>query len=681
MLIEGVKMSLLENFMSAYKEQFLQKEVTFDATLLGTLKKIQHVLLDENHLPSVQLKEVLDRLQMRFEEPMKVAITGQFSSGKSTFLNALLAKSILPTGITPVTSKVNYIRYGNEFKIRVRYKDGRDEYHDISNIAHFTDQREHVEDIAYLVLYAPLSILKDVVFVDTPGLNSQAASDTQTTENVLKEVDGIIWLTLIDNAGKMSELNVLEAYLGKYQNKSLCVLNQKDKFTPEQIEETTEYVKRAFKEFFSDVIPISARQALESRSHDKKVMMDESLESFIHDLHVKLKGGNEAVGLSEIEDDFKAYQRSLDAILQSDLGANIQLLEESNIEKVLEFIRTQIQPKATQAKEFAIRKGVEEVCTALIAQHQLFLEIHDLLLEHVVSFESHAHKTFTTLKAAFSKDLQEAFMRIEQIIETIADAIYNEIVSEEKTRYEVKKKGLFEKEPSFIPYPYKAPKINSDVIYKSLFYEENIIGKMFKQYVKNLSHIQNDVNEKNREVYTTLEKEVVAWQSVYEVIRKKESLHSDIEFGNMRRFASKAYEIILKPFNDAIHASYAKISSEFNHLSSAVSFNYQNATEVCVAFLENKIEKSIKLYEANPTKFTLYQPKRHEIIERLRTSFHLYELENMMQTKNTFLNKDYDGLMARFSALKEEKVAFLEERKRRHIKMIEQIQGLQNEVK
>lgn len=54
------------------------------------------------------------------------------------------------------------------------------------------------------------------------------------------------------------------------QNKSLCVLNQKDKFTTEQIEQTTQYVKRAFKEFFSDVIPISARQALEeSRSHDK----------------------------------------------------------------------------------------------------------------------------------------------------------------------------------------------------------------------------------------------------------------------------------------------------------------------------------------------------------------------------------------------------------------------------
>jgi len=48
--------------------------------------------------------------------PMEIAIVGQFSSGKSTFLNALLSKNILPVGITPVTSKVNFLNYGKEYK-------------------------------------------------------------------------------------------------------------------------------------------------------------------------------------------------------------------------------------------------------------------------------------------------------------------------------------------------------------------------------------------------------------------------------------------------------------------------------------------------------------------------------------------------------------------------------------
>lgn len=669
-------MRLLEQFIAEYKAHFATVVPSFDASLLGRLKKIRYTLLDEKFSPSIELKNAMDRLQIRVEEPMKVAITGQFSSGKSTFLNALLAKNILPTGITPVTSKVNYIRYGDTFRIRVRYLDGRDEYHDISSIGAFTDQREKVEEIAYLTLYAPLDILKDVVFVDTPGLNSQAASDTQTTQKVLKEVDGIIWLSLIDNAGKMSELKVLEEYLGEYQNKSLCVLNQKDKFSPELVEETMAYVRTTFGEFFSEVVPISAKQALESRSHDKKVQMEEAINTLLETVHVKIQNSTEHLSKEQILSLFEAYENQVEAIKQSNLSENLALLEASNIMKVLEFIHEEIRPKATQSKEFAITKEIQHITCSLIRQHESFIAIYDELLEQLVQFEMEEKKRLSELKQTFSEQLKSAFMRIEAIIETISDAIFQEIGKCERVRYEGQKSGLLSKKLCFAPFTYEAPKINSDTIYKTLFYEENIIGKMFKQYVKTLNAIQEEVNQSNHLVYQSLEKRVLKWQTPYEMIRKSEAIHSDIEFANIRKFASKAYETILKPFHDEIASSYAKISSEFNHLSSAVSFNYQNATEVCVAFLENKIEKSRALYEENPTKFSLYQPKREEIQERLRTSFHLYELENMMNTKHTFLSKDYDRLIETFQKLTNEKIAFLEKRKQRHLKAIATIQAL-----
>ncbi len=673
-------MSLLESFIADYKARFAKVSPLFDTTLLGAVKKVQYTLLDEKFSPSLELKKALSELHKRAEEPMKVAITGQFSSGKSTFLNALLAKNILPTGITPVTSKVNYICYGDTFRMRVRYVDGRDVYHDISAISTFIDQREEVQDIAYLTLYAPLDILKEVVFVDTPGLNSQGSQDTQTTEQVLKEVDGIIWLSLMDNAGKMSELKVLETYLGEYQNKSLCVLNQKDKFTPEQIEETMTYVRKAFGEFFSDVIPISAKQALESRSHDKKMMMQMTQEGVLEKVKVLLGQGLEGLPKEEIETLFVGYYEAIQGIRSLDVSANIALLETSNITKVLDFIQDEIRPKASQAKEFAIKKEIYHVSEALIAQHRLFITIYDELLVHIRQFEHEERAKLKELKTKFSKDLKEAFMRIVTIIETISDAIYQEIGKHTRVRFEPQKKKMLSKQICYVPHPYDAPKINSDTIYKALFYDENIIGKMFKQYVKNLSTIQEEVNVNNLLVYQALEKRVLKWQAPYEIIRKREAIHSDIEFANIRKFASKAYETILKSFHDEIADSYAKISSEFNHLSSAVSFNYQNATEVCVAFLETKIEKSIALYEENPTRFSLYIPKKEEIKERLRTSFHLYELENMMNAHHTFLSKDYDRLMEKFEGLAEEKVLFLEKRKERHTKIITVLEGLRESI-
>lgn len=166
-------MSRLDAFIKEYKETFIELTPVFDENLLGLIKKAQYILLDEKMLASIELKQKLTKLQQRAKEPMKVAITGQFSSGKSTFLNALLSQDILPTGITPVTSKVNYIRYGDELKVKVRYKDGVEEFHNVEDIARFTDQRGSVEEIEYLTLYAPLEILKDIVFVDTPGLNSK----------------------------------------------------------------------------------------------------------------------------------------------------------------------------------------------------------------------------------------------------------------------------------------------------------------------------------------------------------------------------------------------------------------------------------------------------------------------------------------------------------------------------
>jgi small GTP-binding protein len=673
-------LSKLEEFIREYKKAYMNLVPVFDESFLGLIDKLKYALLDEKMSPSIQLEQNLSKLFLRAKEPMKVAITGQFSSGKSTFLNALLAKNILPTGITPVTSKVNYIRYADRFRIKVRYKNAAEEYHNIEEISKFTDQRINVEEIEYLTLFAPLEILKDIVFVDTPGLNSNSRVDTDTTQEVLKEVDGIIWLSLIDNAGKMSEAEVLEEYLDEYQNKSLCVLNQKDKFTSEQVTQTLKYVKNALGKYFKEVIPISALQALRSRTHDKNILIKDEREAFLKHVEEKLEALHVEKNSSLILQEYERYYAKLEKILEKDLSENKELLKSSNIESVLDFIYTQIRPQAMSAKEYAIKKDLKLTCNKLIEQHQSFLRILDELKSELSSFEKEAYTKFQKSKLKFSKDLQAAYVKIEQIIQTIAENIFNHIEQSEQIRYVKQKSKFFAKKELFEAINYKTPKINSDEIYKELFYDDELVAKIFKQYVKSLKKIQDEVNENNALVYEMLKERIRKWQGPYEFIRKQEAIYSDIEFANLRKFASKAYENILKPFNDEIQASYAKISSEFNHLSSAVSFNYQNATEVSVAFLEKKIEKSRELYEQNPTRFSLYQPKLEDIKERLKISFYLYELQNYMESNNTFLDKNYDRLMYEFKKLNEEKESFLENRKQRHLKTIDILQTLIEEI-
>ena len=57
----------------------------------------------------------------------RVAVVGEFRRGKSTFVNALLGREILPTDALPTTATLNRITYGAVPKAYLCYRDGRRE--------------------------------------------------------------------------------------------------------------------------------------------------------------------------------------------------------------------------------------------------------------------------------------------------------------------------------------------------------------------------------------------------------------------------------------------------------------------------------------------------------------------------------------------------------------------------
>jgi predicted GTPase len=48
-----------------------------------------------------------------------VAIFGQFKAGKSSFINSLIGKDVLPVGVIPVTTVITRLRYGPKEKANV----------------------------------------------------------------------------------------------------------------------------------------------------------------------------------------------------------------------------------------------------------------------------------------------------------------------------------------------------------------------------------------------------------------------------------------------------------------------------------------------------------------------------------------------------------------------------------
>ena len=609
---------------------------------------------------------------------MEVAITGQFSSGKSTFLNALLSKNILPTGITPVTSKVNFINYGEEYKLKITYYSGAQEYAPIEAIADFTDQRKNeMSEIKYLTLYAPMDILKDISFVDTPGLNSQSQSDTDTTRRVLRDVGGIIWLTLIDNAGKLSEAQVLEEYMQHFKNKSLCVLNQKDKFTEEQVKTTTKYIKDKFGKYFAKVVPISAKMALESRATHRDILIHDEYEKFIKKFKEDLKE-NDVASLNFFEEDFKRYKNKIKEIEAVDSSDNTKLLEESNIQDVLDFIDNTIRPQAAESKEYAIKKDLKNICDILIKEYETIIAVYDSLIQILKNSENNILEAFDNIHKTYSKELFSVYNSLETIMEKMAHETYKNIKKQKASRFE-EKNGFLHKD-SFEKIEYETYWIDSDNVYKNLFYDDQTIDKMFRKAIKDLKHVELESNEAYRNVYREIKHRIHRWQEPYEQLKKHREIASDMEFSSTRHFAAKVYENVLRSFHRAILENISALRKKFAYFNGALSYSYIQTTQATIAHFEQLIAESVNLYEKEPTKFSIYHPREDEILTKLKANFGFEKIEDFLTSKRNYLFKIIQYSKKQYLDINKDRIEFVESKKLEYINKIEDIKLIKNEI-
>ncbi len=671
---------ILQDFIREFKETHSQKVVVYEDTIVGKVKQIKDKLLDDKFLPSKELENILNKQIKRASYPMEVAITGQFSAGKSTFLNALLSKDILPTGITPVTSKVNFISYADEYKLRITYHSGANEFTNIENIASFTDQRsDELEDIKYLTLYAPMDILKDISFVDTPGLNSQSQSDTDITKRVLKDVGGIIWLTLIDNAGKQSEAKVLDEYMQNFKEKSLCVLNQKDKFTDEQIQTTKSYIEDKFSKYFAQVTPISAKMAKDSRVAQKSVLITTAIDKIKEDFREKINANLNAQNLDFFTDDFQNFKKEIQQIQEKDISSNLELLKQSNIQEVLSFIENIMRPKAQEAKEYKIKNNLRDICDILINDYQTIIGVYEALYEVLENTSPKVLNAFDEIQKKYSKELFTVYNSIESIMEKIANEIFNNIKTKKATRVETSTSG-FLKSQKVEQIEYEALWIDADNIYKNLFYDDQTIDKMLKRSIKMLKNIELLSDEAFRDVYRILHNEVKKWQEPYELIQKNRAISSHLEYSNTRHFAARVYENILRDYNRAILENISALRKKFAYFNGALSYSYIQITQATISHFEQQISESEELYKKEPTRFSISHPREDEILTKLKANFAFEKIEDFLTSKRNYLFKIVKYSKEQYLEINKDRLEFVKEKEKPYHQRIKDLEEIKEEI-
>ena len=197
------------------------------------------------------IDEILKRMA---NDNFNVAIVGEFKRGKSTVINALLGKNILPVDVLPTTATLNKITYNVTPFVTVEYKDGRKEQIGIEELDNYVtkltrESEERAKTIKEAVVYYPINYCKNgVTIIDTPGLNDDADM-TEVTMSVLPTIDAALMVIMAQAPFSESERDFLESkIITSDLGRVLFVVTGIDLLDEEDVDRVLENIKRRIQE-------------------------------------------------------------------------------------------------------------------------------------------------------------------------------------------------------------------------------------------------------------------------------------------------------------------------------------------------------------------------------------------------------------------------------------------------
>jgi small GTP-binding protein len=209
-------------------------------------------------------QQALERSIEQLDELFLLVIVGEFNSGKSAFINALIGSSVAQEGVTPTTAQINVLQYGETLDRTVR------------------EANLHV-------ITAPAEILREIHIVDTPGTNAIIREHETITAEFVPRSDLVLFVTSADRPFTETERAFLEQVRG-WGKKIVIVINKIDILdSGAQVEEIRAFVAdnaRTLLGFNPEIFPVSARLALRAKQGDPAAWAAsrfEALERYIRD--------------------------------------------------------------------------------------------------------------------------------------------------------------------------------------------------------------------------------------------------------------------------------------------------------------------------------------------------------------------------------------------------------------
>ena len=292
------------------------------------------------------------------EDRFTLAVLGQFKRGKSSLMNAIIGRELLPTGVLPLTSAITVLKYGPTERLVVNRDDSIfPEELPVSALADYVTERGNPGNrrkVKTACVELPVPFLRrGIEFVDTPGVGSAITVNTATTYGFLPECDAVLFVTSVDTPMTSLELAFLKE-IREYVDKIFFVVNKTDLVADDEQGEVLEFVAETIRSQIEQeavkAFPVSARLGLAARTSGDAVLYEQS-------------------GLKELEEALASFlsEEKSAAFLAAVAQKTLRVLDDEAAQDAFGEAALQARARAMQKEGFvAIRRDPHAAVAALV---------------------------------------------------------------------------------------------------------------------------------------------------------------------------------------------------------------------------------------------------------------------------------------------------------------------------
>ena len=194
----------------------------------------------------------------------RIALMGEFSSGKSTLSNLLLGSRPLPEKVTATRLSPVWMAHGTQPGYRIDV-DGTEAPIDLNHL-----ETIDVDATRVIRLFFEAEVLEVCDLIDFPGI-SDPNMDSEVWERVLVDADAVIWLTHATQAWRQSEMAVWDTVPPEVQDKSILLVTRFDKLTNDRDKgRVMARLQHETHGLFDKIFPISLTEAVQGQNDFEK---------------------------------------------------------------------------------------------------------------------------------------------------------------------------------------------------------------------------------------------------------------------------------------------------------------------------------------------------------------------------------------------------------------------------